>query len=539
MQVADIKCFCKGTNTGDFLKKDEYDSVLTSLEGFKSNFDDTKTAVNNELSSGGLSASALNFSGFSPLFEMGYQASKNVDLAQSSIDEVKSCIEDDANAHLTNEWGKYYQEVHKCTEEKKAAMESAQSYYNGLKDSDPNKSSAYSAFEKAKKDYEEHKQKESEASSKYESYAGEGSAAKALEMDFTEVSSTLSNGSSSDADLEAAKPVGLTSEQSKWVDDHIDLILEVCKETGVLPSVLLGQCLEESVLGTSDLYNNTHNLFGIRWTEGCGYECYQTAGNGCFRKYNSDEESIRDYARLLSTSQYYQGYRDGAKNWDYNQAVDGLTSYCDPPDAYLPKVKNHIDSHQFYKYDELLKNGGGASSSTSSISSDYKSLTAMSQANNRTAETTSINAKTRTFKGSSSGMVQDAIDWGMSIANDDSYGYSQNRGDHEYDCSSLAIAMYRETGVDVGGATYTGNMRECMTSTGNFEWIPGDPDPSTLQPGDIVLDEDSHTEIYIGDGKLLGAHMDYSGGSGDPSGEEIDVGDYYSHPWDGVLRPIK
>ena len=117
MKVSDIKCFCKGTSTGDFLKKSEYSNVLTSLTTFKTNIDSTKATVDSELKEGGLSASALNFSGFSPLFEMGYQESKNIETATSSVDEVKSSIEDDANAHLTQEWGKYYQEVYKCTEE--------------------------------------------------------------------------------------------------------------------------------------------------------------------------------------------------------------------------------------------------------------------------------------------------------------------------------------------------------------------------------------------------------------------------------------
>ena len=61
----------------------------------------------------------------------------------------------------------------------------------------------------------------------------------------------------------------------------------------------------ESVWGTSNVYNHSHNLFGIKWTEGCGYGNYSG-----FRVYDSDEESIRDYARLLSTSQYYADYRE-------------------------------------------------------------------------------------------------------------------------------------------------------------------------------------------------------------------------------------
>jgi len=65
MKVNDIKCFCQGTSTGEFLKKSEYSNVLTSLDTFKKNIDSTKDTVDNELQEGGLSASALNFSGFS------------------------------------------------------------------------------------------------------------------------------------------------------------------------------------------------------------------------------------------------------------------------------------------------------------------------------------------------------------------------------------------------------------------------------------------------------------------------------------------
>ena len=122
-----------------------------------------------------------------------------------------------------------------------------------------------------------------------------------------------------------------------------------------------------------------------------------------------------------------------------------------------------------------------------------------------------------------------AINWALSIADDDSYGYSQNTrwGNPNYDCSSFVISAYEAAGVPVekAGATYTGNMRSAFESCG-FEWIPGDPDVNSLQPGDILLDESDHTEMYIGNGKNVGAHRNC-------------VNDYYSHPWDGVLRQKK
>ena len=34
------------------------------------------------------------------------------------------------------------------------------------------------------------------------------------------------------------------------------------------------------------------------------------------------------------------------------------------------------------------------------------------------------------------------------------------------DCSSAVIECYRALGINVGGATYTGNERQCLLSTG-------------------------------------------------------------------------
>ena len=137
--------------------------------------------------------------------------------------------------------------------------------------------------------------------------------------------------------------------------------------------------------------------------------------------------------------------------------------------------------------------------------------------------------------------VKSAIDWALKTANDNLHGYSQNTrwGNPNYDCASFVISAYEAAGIPVieAGATYTGDMRAAFLKCG-FEWIPGDPDVNSLQPGDILLDESDHTEMYIGNGQNVGAHSNYDGVNGDSSGREVCVGNYYSHPWDGVLRYV-
>lgn len=107
------------------------------------------------------------------------------------------------------------------------------------------------------------------------------------------------------------------------------------------------------------------------------------------------------------------------------------------------------------------------------------------------------------------------------------------------DCSSLAIEAYRALGVGVGGATYTGNMRGCMVSSGNFSWH-GRSELGSLQRGDILLRESSHTAVYLGNGLIGHAsaseHGTTSGTRGDQTGREVCVRSYYDYPWDGFLR---
>lgn len=151
-----------------------------------------------------------------------------------------------------------------------------------------------------------------------------------------------------------------------------------------------------------------------------------------------------------------------------------------------------------------------------------------------------MSGKTVVTKAASS-VVESAISWAVSIANDNSHGYSQiNRWGPDYDCSSLVISAFRNAGVDVGAATYTGNMRSQLTQHG-FQWISWSQigGTSNLQRGDILLSEKNHTEIYLGNNQNVGAHSSQGHPEiGDQTGGEISVSGYYNFPWDGVLRYV-
>ena len=140
--------------------------------------------------------------------------------------------------------------------------------------------------------------------------------------------------------------------------------------------------------------------------------------------------------------------------------------------------------------------------------------------------------------------VEAAVNWAISIANDNSHGYDQTTrdGGTDFDCSSLVSWAFRQNGFNIpwpSPATYT--MITPFTEAG-FTWYPGmGNDSSQLFRGDILLNINDHVALYIGGGQLVEACINEFGGitggqPGDQTGNEIRVGGFYSFPWNGVLR---
>ena len=156
------------------------------------------------------------------------------------------------------------------------------------------------------------------------------------------------------------------------------------------------------------------------------------------------------------------------------------------------------------------------------------------------------------------GKREDAVEVMRHLVTHDSHGYTQgNRWGNgrketimvngnayqvalgDRDCSSGCISAWEAVGVDCGGATYTGNMRSCMTRTGNFVWKPMS---FIAEPGDMYLNEGNHVAMCLQ--QVPDQLMEFSisengtiyGKEGDQTGRESRIGTYYSYPWDGILH---
>lgn len=224
----------------------------------------------------------------------------------------------------------------------------------------------------------------------------------------------------------------------------------------------------------------------------------------------------------------------------YSSAINSqMTSFsmaCDLYEKYLVAKENLEISKNNYNIAVSSEDAASASMYSANISEFTEEMNNLKlQIDSNLQAVSSIKLDLESNNSS----VQGAIDWALNIANDNSHGYSRSsrNGSPDYDCSSFVINAYQEAGVPVkeAGASYTGNMKGAFVQSG-FEWIPGNPNVDELQPGDVLLSEGSHVEMYIGNGQNVGAHSNYDGSNGDSSGNEIDVGNYYDYPWDGVLR---
>lgn len=143
--------------------------------------------------------------------------------------------------------------------------------------------------------------------------------------------------------------------------------------------------------------------------------------------------------------------------------------------------------------------------------------------------------------------IDSAVNWAVSIANNDKYGYDQQyRWGPNYDCSSLIISAYKQAGVNTGGATYTGDMRQNFLNNGFYE-VKSSVNLRTgsgLQKGDVLI-KTKHTVMVsaVNGSRVTIVHASGNewggatgGKSGDQTGKEILTQNYYYDSWYTVLR---
>lgn len=139
----------------------------------------------------------------------------------------------------------------------------------------------------------------------------------------------------------------MNDNQKQFAKDIYKQAVEIAKAYPVNALVMTAQACLESAFGTSGLTKKGNNLFGVKAQRGyLGQRvCMPTTENingkdvkvdAYFRAYNSQVDSLKDYAKLISTSRYYAEARKNCA--DVEGYITGLKSYATDP-KYLPKLR--------------------------------------------------------------------------------------------------------------------------------------------------------------------------------------------------------
>ena len=156
--------------------------------------------------------------------------------------------------------------------------------------------------------------------------------------------------------------------------------------------------------------------------------------------------------------------------------------------------------------------------------------------------------------------AENMVLWAEKIARDNSYGYSMSvkrsakkrvfnrycytcdskHNSKDYDCASFVAAAvahgYGNKKMKDWCAAGSGGCGSLKTKLISLGWKDmGKLKDSKLQRGDILINPNSHVEIYAGNGMNVGAHDDYNGKTGDGNGHEISISKNW-HFYTTVLR---
>lgn len=155
------------------------------------------------------------------------------------------------------------------------------------------------------------------------------------------------------------------------------------------------------------------------------------------------------------------------------------------------------------------------------------------------------------FMNCGSSFVPTFLSWLRSIAEDDSHGYSQYHRESliDFDCASLVYFGLLNSGFNteqLGTNAFVVSTEGPALKKNGFEEIkfsdlvPDGKTTTNLEPGDILV-ADSHTEVFIGEGMNVGAHMSetadgITGEYGDQTGREISITNFWNDNWLYVYR---
>lgn len=294
-------------------------------------------------------------------------------------------------------------------------------------------------------------------------------------------------------------------------------------------SPIIAQAILESGWGESRLAAVYHNYFGLKcgtlWTgKSVNMTTQEEYNPGTlttikdnFRVYDSMEDGVKGYFEFIQLARYknLKGITDPA-DYLFTIKADGYATSSN----YVVNNMKVIEQYDLTKYDYDIEKDD--------------------------VEMSKVMVKQ---------IIDDAVDFAVNIANDNSHGYSQKvRSLYEidvpksFDCSSLVLTAFYYAFMKNGlknqanylkrNCSYTGNMLKMLNC--GFEVVARNQTAhAKMLKGDVELNETHHTALAIDPDNIV--HARTSEGTSDTkdgSGNEIRTQKWYlySHGWTHRLR---
>lgn len=314
--------------------------------------------------------------------------------------------------------------------------------------------------------------------------------------------------------------------RAKNFAENADSIYDLCVASNINPELTIVRAVAEGY--SPHVSNGSHNYWGIA--------CYNGAGIGACRSYSSILKGVEDFIKVLkqwsTLREMMSSYAYIGDYWVAGSSASGGCYYFKyieqyyESDAESQKSKNRAKA--------ACDAGGTGIKTTAQDQSAYASYQISHMAEIR-KDIFGLDDSNRVCS-SDSGYSGDVpwVKWMLKTAEDNSVGYSMNTRNlnPNVDCSSFVYYGLLKSGAfnesQLGGYAFsTETMRSILTSIGFKELSYNQ---SNLKVGDILWRPNGwnghtygHTEVYIGDGKSVGAHSNYDGRDGDSKGNEVSV----------------
>ena len=294
--------------------------------------------------------------------------------------------------------------------------------------------------------------------------------------------------------------------------------------------------------GYLDKYQGEVDGLDANW-KGSSHDHLQSIATEFVSEYTGITTQMASFASACDLYQEYEQTKTSLSTAEsnYNTAVSNkdsssMTSYGNQVASFKTKL-NELKA----KIEEALNSAKSPTLTATSSASQIAGLTTGAENTSTDTTTTDTTGVTAPTGKSANAVANKAVDWAISIANDNRYGYvSGGMGNGGYDCTQFVHAAYEAAGISLPKKGYVNNANivEYYTQNG-FKWYPGKIDVNKLQAGDVLVNQAHHAEIYIGNNQKVGAHDNYDSAQGDSQGNEISVDNYKEFSnggWDGFLR---